>query len=83
MPLMQACFTRCGEPIHMRVDKMDYLFTETQTGDFVANITDEAHIKHLLQTGNFKMYDQSEAMEAARRAQAKEEAKAKAGSGKK
>ena len=56
MPLMQACFTRCGEPIQMRVDKFDYLFTENQYGDFVANVTSEDHIKYLLKTGNFKMY---------------------------
>jgi len=57
MPLMQACFTRCGQPIPMRVDKYDYLFTENQDGVFVANVTAEDHIKYLLETGNFKMYE--------------------------
>ena len=57
MPFMQACFTRCGQPIPMRVDRHDYLFTENEHGDFIANITDPAHEKHLLETGNFKLYE--------------------------
>lgn len=78
MPLMQACFNRCGEPIHMRVDKFDYLFTENQYGDFVANVTSEDHIKYLIQTGNFKAYTTPTRaeLEAREKAKAAEEAAA-------
>ena len=55
--IMQAKFTRCGQPISMRVDKFDYLFTENQYGDFVARVSSEDHVKHLVETGNFRIYE--------------------------
>jgi len=54
--IMQTCFTRCGQPIPMRVEKFDYLFTENQHGDFTCNVLSEDHCKHLIETGNFKEY---------------------------
>ena len=54
--LMQALFTRGGQPIPMRVDKFDYLFTENHTGDFVCNVISDDHAQHMLSTGNFKEY---------------------------
>jgi hypothetical protein len=54
---MQATFSRCGEPIPMRVDKRDYLFQENPNGDFVAIIDSEEHVSYLKQTGNFVVYD--------------------------
>lgn len=55
--IMQATFTRCGDPIPMRVDKRDYLFQENPNGDFVAIIDSEEHVSYLKQTGNFVVYD--------------------------
>lgn len=55
--IMKATFSRCGEPIPMRVDKRDYLFQENPNGDFVAIIDSEEHVSYLLQTGNFVKYD--------------------------
>ena len=52
--IMQANFTRCGQPIPMRVEKFDYLFTENQYGDFVASVVSEDHVKHLIDTDNCK-----------------------------
>lgn len=60
MPLMRALFDRCGQPIPMRVDKFDYLFTEDASGNFVANVANEEHIDYLLGTKNFEMYDPKE-----------------------
>jgi len=54
--LIQALFTRGGQPIPMRVDKFDYLFTENHTGDFVCNVISDDHAQHMLSTGNFKAY---------------------------
>ena len=67
----------------MRVDKFDYLFTENQYGDFVANVTSEDHIKYLMKTNNFKMYtpptrSELEAREKARAADEAAMAKASA-----
>lgn len=63
--LMRAKFTRCDEPIHMRVDKRDYLFQKNPAGDFVAIIDSAEHANYLEQTGNFERYDQEAAMKKA------------------
>jgi hypothetical protein len=75
---MKATFSRCGEPIPMRVDKRDYLFQENPNGDFVAIIDSEEHVSYLLQTGNFVKYD----AEAAKK-KALDQMKAKAAADKK
>lgn len=64
--MMKAKFTRCGEPIPMRVDKRDYLFQENPAGDFVAIIDSEEHANYLEKTGNFERYDQKAAMKRER-----------------
>lgn len=66
MALMRAKFERCGEPIPMRVEKRDYLFQETHSGDFVAKIDSEDHVNRLLATGNFEIYDEKAAIARAR-----------------
>jgi hypothetical protein len=82
--IMQASFTRCGQPIPMRVEKFDYLFTENQYGDFVASIVSEDHVKHLLDTGNFKEYvpPTMEEWKAREKEAAKDKAKSDAAKGK-
>lgn len=65
MPLIKALFTRCGQPIPMRVDKFEYLFTENPYGDFVASVSAEEHVNHMLQTGNFELYTPPTAEELA------------------
>jgi hypothetical protein len=56
MSLMQALFTRCGQPIPMRVEKFDYLFTENVHGHFVCRVASEDHVVYMEETGNFKKY---------------------------
>lgn len=72
--IMKAKFTRCGEPIPMRVGKRDYLFQENPHGDFVAIVESEEHSHYLEQTGNFEVYD-AEAAKAAALERMKAEAK--------
>jgi len=64
--VMKAKFSRCGEPIPMKVDKRDYLFQENPHGDFVAIIESEEHVHYLEQTENFEVYDAKAANEKAR-----------------
>ena len=75
--IMKAKFSRCGDPIPMRVDKRDYLFQENPHGDFVAIVDSEEHVSYLKQTGNFEIYD-PKAAKAAAIEQMKAEAKADA-----
>jgi hypothetical protein len=56
MSLMQALFTRCGQPIPMRVEKFDYLFTENVHGHFVCRVASEDHVAYMEETGNFERY---------------------------
>lgn len=77
---MRAKFNRCGQPIPMRVDKIDYVFQENHAGDFVANITAEDHVHYLEQTGNFELYEAPsyEEMMEREKVKAKEKAESEA-----
>ena len=80
MALMRAKFERCGQPIPMRVDKMDYTFQKNHAGDFVCDIHAEDHVHYLEETGNFEMYTPPsyEEMMEREKARAKAESKDKA-----
>jgi hypothetical protein len=55
--LMQAKFSRGGEPFKMRVHRFEYTFEANKHGDMVCDVMSEEHAKELLEMGNFQEYD--------------------------
>lgn len=54
--LIQALFSRGGDPIHMRVQRFDYLFEKNRHGDMVCEVISDEHSSMLISMGNFKEY---------------------------
>ena len=55
--IMETLISRGGYPVHYRINGFNYLFRRNDDGDFVCPVLSGDHVKMMLATGNFRVYE--------------------------
>ena len=55
--IMETLISRGGYPVHYRINGFNYLFRRNDDGHFVCPVLSGDHVKMMLATGNFRIYE--------------------------
>lgn len=55
--IMETLISRGGYPVHYRINGFNYVFRRNDDGHFVCPVLSGEHVKMMLATGNFRVYE--------------------------